>query len=243
MDEIGAATPDGVRFLLEGLLESGYCMLDFGTSRPASGAEHHYSHYWEMKLLREGRPAILHGAKVGVATVLVAGLYAQVRDLSREQVSDLLEAAAFPDRAAEVAQIEAAYGAEAGEVIAGHRAFLDMTPAEFDTLKQRILAHWDEIQAIAAQVPPPEEIAALLAEVGGPTIVAELGLTAEEQALAEANGHYLRNRFTVRKLMRAAAEIRSIADPAVRARASHRWTQMNTDKTTKSTDLYLLRLH
>ena len=202
VDEIGAATPDGVRFLLEGLLESGYCMLDFGTSRPASGAEHHYSHYWEMKLLREGRPAILHGAKVGVATVLVAGLYAQVRDLSREQVSDLLEAAAFPDRAAEVAQIEAAYGAEAGEVIAGHRAFLDMTPAEFDTLKQRILAHWDEIQAIAAQVPPPEEIAALLAEVGGPTIVAELGLTADEQALAEANGHYLRNRFTVRKLMR-----------------------------------------
>ncbi|MCB0162393.1 MAG: hypothetical protein KDD83_29850, partial [Caldilineaceae bacterium] len=69
-------------------------------------------------------------------------------------------------------------------------------------LKQRILAHWDEIQAIAAQVPPPEEIAALLEKVGGPTIVADLGLTAEEQALAEANGHFLRNRFTVRKLMR-----------------------------------------
>lgn len=200
--EIGAATPDGVRFLLEGLLESGYCMLDFGTSRPASGAEHHYSHFWEMKLLREGRPAILHGAKVGVATVLVAELYAQVRALSRADVSDLLEAATLPDRDAEIAQIERAYGAQADEVMAAHRAFLGMTVDEFDDLKQRIVTHWDDIQAIAAQVPPPEEIAALLQQVDGPTTVADLGLSAEEQALAEANGHYLRNRFTVRKLMR-----------------------------------------
>ncbi len=74
---IGQASPDAVRILLDALLESGYCMLDFGSSRPASGAEHHYSHYWEMMLLRQGRPAILHGAKVGVATALVAGLYAR----------------------------------------------------------------------------------------------------------------------------------------------------------------------
>jgi hypothetical protein len=31
-------------------------------------------------------------------------------------------------------------------------------------------------------------------------------LTAEEQALAEANGHYLRQRFTVRKLMNVMRE-------------------------------------
>ena len=79
VESIGAASPEGVRKLLEALLESGYCMLDFGSSRPASGAEHHYSHYWEMKLLNEGRPAIYHGAKVGVATALVAEQYAQLR--------------------------------------------------------------------------------------------------------------------------------------------------------------------
>ncbi len=39
---------------MEGLIEAGFCMLDFGNSNPASGAEHHMSHYWEMKLLREG---------------------------------------------------------------------------------------------------------------------------------------------------------------------------------------------
>ena len=106
---IGYGSPDAVRILLDALLESGYCMLDFGSSRPASGAEHHYSHYWEMKLLQEGRPAILHGAKVGVATVLVADLYSRLRSLSREQAADLLEAATLPARAQEVAAIRAAY--------------------------------------------------------------------------------------------------------------------------------------
>jgi glycerol-1-phosphate dehydrogenase [NAD(P)+] len=98
VDAIGHGAPEGISRLLDALLESGYCMLDFGESRPASGAEHHTSHYWEMKLLREGRPAILHGAKVGVATVMVAALYDRVRALSREEVSDLLEAATWPAR-------------------------------------------------------------------------------------------------------------------------------------------------
>ena len=102
---IGGGSPDAIRSLMEGLIESGYCMLDFGSSRNASGAEHHYSHYWEMLLLQEGRPAILHGSKVGVATVLVAEMYDQIKSLSRDEVSDLLEASQLPDRDAEIAQI------------------------------------------------------------------------------------------------------------------------------------------
>jgi len=199
---IGQCSPDAVRILLDALLESGYCMLDFGSSRPASGAEHHYSHYWEMMLLQQGRPAILHGAKVGVATALVAGLYAQLRALSRQQASDLLEASTLPPRATEEAAIRAAYGDLADDVIAEHANFLKLDEAAYDVIKHKILDHWDEIQAIAAQVPPPEQIIAWLKEVGGPATAAELGFTDHEKALAAANGHYLRDRFTMRKLAR-----------------------------------------
>jgi glycerol-1-phosphate dehydrogenase [NAD(P)+] len=200
--EIGRATADGVRSLMDALLESGYCMIDFGTSRPASGAEHHYSHYWEMKLLREGRPAILHGAKVGVATVEVARIYDRIRRLSRQEVSDLLEASTLPAREEEIARIRAAYGEQADEIIAGHWSFLDLSEADYDGLKEKILTHWEEIQRIAAEVPPAEEIAALLQMVGGPSTVAALGLSDEELDLAVGNGHYLRDRFTSRKLAR-----------------------------------------
>ena len=140
-DAIGQGSPAGIRRLLDALLESGYCMLDFGSSRPASGAEHHYSHYWEMKLLREGRPAILHGAKVGVATVLVAGLYDRIRQLSRQQVSDLLEAATWPSRAEEEALIREAYGELAGDIVAEHKAFLDPTAAQVETLDAHTIRH------------------------------------------------------------------------------------------------------
>lgn len=199
---IGAGSPEAVRILLDALLESGYCMLDFGSSRPASGAEHHYSHYWEMTLLQEGRPAILHGAKVGVATALVAGLYAQLRGLTRAQASDLLEASALPSREAEVAAIRRAYGGLADDIAAEHANFLNLDAAAYDALKRKVLDHWEEIQAIAAQVPLPETIAGWLREVGGPATAAELGLSPAEEAAAAANGHYLRDRFTVRKLAR-----------------------------------------
>ncbi|MBK8799899.1 MAG: iron-containing alcohol dehydrogenase [Anaerolineales bacterium] len=188
--------------MLDALLESGYCMLDFGSSRPASGAEHHYSHYWEMKLLREGRPAILHGAKVGVATVLVAGLYDRVRQLSRAQISDLLEATTWPTQDEEAARMRAAYGDLADDIIAEHKAFLHVSSTQVETLKHKILDNWDEIQAIAAQVPPARAVADLLRRVGGPTTAAELGFDEEERDLAIANGHYLRDRFTVRKLVK-----------------------------------------
>lgn len=199
---IGQGSPEAVRVLLDALLESGYCMLDFGSSRPASGAEHHYSHYWEMKLLQDGRHAILHGAKVGVATALVAGLYAQLRSLSREQASDLLEASTLPPRSQEEAAIRRAYGDLGGDIINEHANFLKLDEGAYDAIKRKVLEHWDEIQAIAAQVPPPEQIVQWLAEVGGPTTVADLGLSEEEKALAAANGHYLRDRFTMRKLAR-----------------------------------------
>ena len=198
--EIAAASPQGIRALMDALVESGFCMLDFGDSRPASGAEHHYSHYWEMKLLQEGRPAILHGAKVGFATTLTAQIYEQLGRLSRAEISDRLEAATLPDREQEIAHITASYGNLAPEITAIQRPFLAINESQFDALKTKILQHWEEIQAIAADVPSAADFTALLQAVGGPTTPTVLGLSETEVNQGANAGHYLRNRFTVRKL-------------------------------------------
>jgi glycerol-1-phosphate dehydrogenase [NAD(P)+] len=200
--EIASASRAGISALIQALLDSGYCMVDFGNSRPASGTEHHYSHFWEMKLLQEGRPAILHGAKTGVGTVLGAEIYAQMHRLSRADVADLLEATALPDPELEVATIERVYGQLASEVIDDQRSFIDMDPERFEQIKRRILDNWESVQEIAADVPLPKQVASWLHQVGGPTTVQELGLSVEERRMAEQYAHYLRNRFTVRKLAR-----------------------------------------
>ena len=61
--------------IMEGLILSGIYMSQIGNSRPASGAEHHLSHFWEMSLLRQGREPVLHGSKVGLATIITCSLY------------------------------------------------------------------------------------------------------------------------------------------------------------------------
>ncbi len=54
--------------LLHALIESGLVMAAVGSSRPASGCEHHASHFWDLLAGRGVRPRALHGLQVGYAT-------------------------------------------------------------------------------------------------------------------------------------------------------------------------------
>ncbi len=69
---------EGIATLMHALIESGIAMLLFGKSHPASGAEHHLSHFWEMDYIAAGRKQLLHGAKVGVACAQISKLYHQL---------------------------------------------------------------------------------------------------------------------------------------------------------------------
>ncbi|MDV2685635.1 sn-glycerol-1-phosphate dehydrogenase [Alkalihalophilus lindianensis] len=75
----------GIIELMNALIMSGLAMSLFGHSHPASGGEHHLSHYWEMKFLEEDRKQLLHGEKVGVSCALIADFY-------KEEKEKLLEA-------------------------------------------------------------------------------------------------------------------------------------------------------
>ncbi len=70
----------GVEKLTEALLVSGYAMVVAGNSRPASGAEHHMSHFLEMYFLRRGERIPLHGVKVGLGTAVSLYLYRTLKD-------------------------------------------------------------------------------------------------------------------------------------------------------------------
>ncbi len=71
---------DSIRKVMEALILSGIAMSYTKNSRPASGSEHHLSHYWEMMFMFQGKKAVLHGRKVGVGTVEVCKLYERLID-------------------------------------------------------------------------------------------------------------------------------------------------------------------
>ena len=66
--EILEQSPEGVTQLLRGLVESGIAMAMVGTSRPASGCEHHASHFWDLLASMGRHEHAPHGLQVGYAT-------------------------------------------------------------------------------------------------------------------------------------------------------------------------------
>lgn len=70
-----------VEYVTEALVLSGIAMGMVGNSRPASGAEHHFAHTWEVDALARGEEHPLHGNSVGVAAVVSASLYELAADL------------------------------------------------------------------------------------------------------------------------------------------------------------------
>ena len=199
-EEIGQAQEAGVEKLMRALVDSGLCMLDFGSSHPASGAEHHMSHFLELKLLREGRPAVLHGAKVGLCSIYIARIYESLRQVSRAEVEVQLNAATVPTHESEEAKIRQVFGVIADDLIVEQAPFIGMTAQRFDRLKQQILDQWDEIQTIAQGVLTPQQMIDTLKQAGCATKPEELYLSQAEMNLALQNAHYLRNRFTICKL-------------------------------------------
>ena len=175
-------------------------MGEFGSSAPGAGSEHHISHCWEMRLQLRGEPAHLHGAKVGVGSIMAAQWYAAIREMTQREAANRLAEATWPDPDEEIAEIGRVYGPVAEQIVAAQQQFLFVTPGQFAALKSRILDAWDEIRAIAARIPPAEQIAAALREAGGPTSAADLGLSEEEDAIARRFAMYTRPRFTVARL-------------------------------------------
>ena len=84
MEDIRSCGERGIDSLMRALLISGYAMVIAGNSRPASGAEHHMSHFLEMDFLRRGLPIPLHGIKVGLGTMVSLRMYHRLEEISAE---------------------------------------------------------------------------------------------------------------------------------------------------------------
>jgi glycerol-1-phosphate dehydrogenase [NAD(P)+] len=204
--EIAAGEPKALAFLIRALIDSGLAMAEFGSSMPGSGSEHHISHCWEMRApLRGGHDSVaaatlLHGATVGVGTVMAARWFAAVRSMTQREAANRLAEAHLPEPVVEMADIRRIYGPVADGLIQAQQLFLTVSEAQFRALKNRILDGWEEVRAIAARVPAPEAIADALRAAGGPGSPEELGLDHEEIEIAARYAHFTRPRFTIARL-------------------------------------------
>ena len=108
--------PETLGAVMNGLVLSGAAISLYGDSRPASGAEHHMSHFWETIIEQRGERPAMHGEQVAVGTVLVLRLIEEL--LAADVDFDAARRAAREyDKAAWESEIRAVYGAAAQAVI------------------------------------------------------------------------------------------------------------------------------
>lgn len=80
---------DSLQALLEALTMTGVAMALVNISRPASGAEHMLSHFWEMDYVARGLNPNHHGVQVGVATPVIARFFEELEDILPEGTKEL----------------------------------------------------------------------------------------------------------------------------------------------------------
>lgn len=78
VDDLVLGKSEAYEQLMYALILSGLAMQIIGNSRPASGAEHHMSHLWEMEVINKHLDAY-HGEKVSVGLILVMEEYRKIK--------------------------------------------------------------------------------------------------------------------------------------------------------------------
>ncbi len=67
--------PSAIQALFVGLVSAGIAMEVYGSSRPASGADHQVAHLWEMDNLAHAGKPVSHGVCVALGTLTILSLY------------------------------------------------------------------------------------------------------------------------------------------------------------------------
>lgn len=79
-DGINSRSEESIKTLMEALVVVGILMSFAGSSRPASGSEHHLSHFFEITGIIENTPYFSHGIDVAYSTVITASIREKLKN-------------------------------------------------------------------------------------------------------------------------------------------------------------------
>lgn len=193
LDSIRRGEREGCEELMTGLLMSGLAMQMVGNSRPASGAEHHMSHLWEMGVLNPELDAY-HGEKVGVGLLLTARRYHAFGEALYQG-----EARLNPYRGLDRAAL-AGWFCKPGML---EPILEENTPDPLETVdSNRFFEKRREILTVLDALPSEETLRAYLCRAGAKSSLAEIGLEEEIAETTAVASPYVRNRLTLMRLLK-----------------------------------------
>ncbi len=191
---------EAVEAVFSGLAMTGFAMQITKSSRPVSGAEHLFSHIWEMENLEKDGIPVFHGAKVALGTLAAASLTEEVfkRKASDFNVKKRLETwPAWEKREAEIRGAFAHLPQALPQLIEINRKKF-RTHEELLKRYQNLAELWAGLKKrVEAQLLPYEKLLRRFREAGCPTLPEEISLTRERFFRTFHRAQMLRDRFTV----------------------------------------------
>ncbi len=142
-----------VEALMEALVTVGIAMSYSGNSRPASGSEHHLSHFFEITGILEKKDYYPHGIDVMYSAAITSGI--------RENIIKLYPQKYIFNKNEWIAEIKRIYQSSADEVTALQEKLGWYKTDEWDTVTNK----WNEIKRILKEAPSFEEYIAMLSEI------------------------------------------------------------------------------
>lgn len=190
---------DAIAPLVEGLMLGGFAMQWSKTSRPASGAEHQFSHLWDMEHHTHDGEAPSHGFKVGIATLAVTRFYEQLmaHDFSQLDIEACVADWPTTDTIEPHARKKFA-GTDFVDTAITETRVKHVTPTVLRQQLEQLKATWPEIRArLQAQLLPSSEMRRRLEAVGAPTEPEQIGITRSRLRDSFSRAYHIRRRFTV----------------------------------------------
>jgi glycerol-1-phosphate dehydrogenase [NAD(P)+] len=190
---------EAIEKLTEGLMLGGFAMQWSKSSRPASGAEHQFSHLWDMQHHTHNGVAPSHGFKVGVATLAVANFYEFVFQQALETLDVEKCCAIWPDEAAVRCAIQKMFPEKEIADKSIEETLAKYVPREKlrDQL-ERLRKIWPELKTRLQQhLQPAATLKQMLRDSGAPTEPEQIGISRERLRDSFRQAYHLRRRFTV----------------------------------------------
>jgi glycerol-1-phosphate dehydrogenase [NAD(P)+] len=201
------ANPDGIRqgdshavhCLILGLLVSGLAMQWTKTSRVASGADHQFSHLWDMQNhVHDGR-APSHGFKVGIGTLASSALYEQILPLPLEDLDADRLASQWLDLPSLEADIDDRF--DRPELKAKALEETRAKYADADKIREQLLrlrTGWPKLRGrLQRHLLAFDELAGYLTAAGCPITPGEIGISPARLRESYRQAYYIRRRFTI----------------------------------------------
>jgi glycerol-1-phosphate dehydrogenase [NAD(P)+] len=196
---VARGEPAALRHLVNGLMMSGFAMQAHRSSRPASGADHQFSHLWDMQHHTHDGVAPSHGFKVGIGTLASVALYEQLlqRDLSSLDIERAV--AAWPSLDELQQRIDGLFGAgELREIAAKETTAKYIPHAALREQLQRLRDVWPDLRRrLTDHLVPLAELRTMLATAGCPTEPEQIGISRPRLRTSYEQALYIRRRYTV----------------------------------------------